>query len=350
MNDAASLPTRKIPRADIRLTELGFGAASLGNLYQRISDEDARATLSTALDAGLRYIDTAPHYGFGLSERRVGDVLRERDDYVLSTKVGRLLMPLPHHQGDGERLGFRTPMPFEPRFDYSYDAIMRSYEDSLQRLGLAKIDILYIHDIGSVTHGEQHQQTFADLMTGGGLRAIQMLRDSGAIGAFGLGVNEWEICMDVMDHADLDVILLAGRYTLLEQEAANSFLPRCEKQNVAIVIGGAFNSGILATGTRTEAVPYFNYEPAPPAIIERVRQIEAIGDEYGVTLAAAALQFPLAHRCVVSVIPGLGSPSRVQQSVNLYNEAIPAEYWAALRNSDLLHSDVPVPGENDDAH
>lgn len=343
MVDHAQFPQRRIKRTNLSVSELGFGAASLGNLYQPIDDVSARATLESALAAGLTYVDTAPHYGFGLSERRVGDVLRGRNDYVLSTKVGRLLAPLPEHRGDAERFGFRTPMPFEPRFDYSYDAIMRSWEHSLQRLGLAKIDILYVHDIGMVTHGAHHAETFTALTKGGGFRALAELKQSGAISGFGLGVNEWEICVEAMDHADLDVILLAGRYTLLEQEAISTFLPCCEKRDVSVVIGGAFNSGILATGTKRSTTPYYNYDPAPLDIIKRVRQIEDICSDYGVTLAAAALQFPLAHNSVVNVIPGLGNVSRVQQTIALYQELIPNEFWDALRNADLLRADVPVP-------
>jgi D-threo-aldose 1-dehydrogenase len=343
MTDRPIFPKRRIARAALSVSELGFGAASLGNLYQPVSDADARATLEAALGAGLDYVDTAPHYGFGLSERRVGDVLRGRDDYVLSTKVGRLLTPLPNHRGDAERSGFRTPMPFEPRFDYSYDAIMKSWEQSLQRLGLARVDILYVHDIGRVTHGDRHDATFAQLTKGGGFRALEELRSGKAIAAFGLGVNEWQICLDAMDHADLDVILLAGRYTLLEQEAIDPFLVRCAERDVSIVIGGAFNSGILATGTRGTVTPHFNYEPAPEPILDRVRCIEAVCDDFGVTLAAAALQFPLAHPNVVSVIPGLGNVRRIQQTLGLYREPIPQDFWTALREASLLRPDVPVP-------
>jgi D-threo-aldose 1-dehydrogenase len=345
MTNEPKFPKRRIARTGLFVSELGFGAASLGNLYQPISNVDARATLEAAIEAGLDYVDTAPHYGFGLSERRVGDVLRGRDDFVLSTKVGRLLMPLPDHRGDAERFGFRTPMPFEPRFDYSYDAIMKSWEQSLQRLGLARIDILYVHDIGRVTHGDRHDETFAQLTAGGGLRALEELRRDGQISAFGLGVNEWEIGMDVMDHVDLDVILLAGRYTLLEQDAIDPFLSLCVERDVSIVIGGAFNSGILATGTRGSGTAFFNYEPAPPPILDRVRRIEAVCDRFGVTLAAAALRFPLAHPSVVSVIPGLGNVRRVQQTLALYHERIPQDFWTALREAGLLRPDVPVPVE-----
>lgn len=344
MVDNIAIPTRKIERSGLCVSALGFGAASLGNLYQSISDADAVATVEAAIAAGLNYYDTAPHYGFGLSERRLGDVLRDRDGVIISTKVGRLLSPVPGHRGAPERSGFVTPMPFEPVFDYGYDAILRSHEQSLQRLGLAVVDILYVHDIGPYTHGERHAETWRQLTTGGGFRALEALRSSGAIRAFGLGVNEWQICMDAMRHADLDVILLAGRYTLLEQTALDDFLPECTRRGVSIVIGGAYNSGILATGTR-RGVPYYDYAPAPPAIVRRVAAIEAICDRHGVPLAAAALQFPLAHRQVVSVIPGMGRADRVRQSLDLYRAVIPVDFWAELKAESLLRADAPVPGE-----
>jgi D-threo-aldose 1-dehydrogenase len=333
---------RRIPRTGQQFSEIGFGAASLGNLYQEISNADAAGTAVAAIAAGIRYFDTAPHYGFGLSERRLGDALRDRNGLIVSTKVGRLLRPLLGHRGTAERFGFRTPMPFEPQFDYSYDAILRSFEDSQQRLGLARIDILYVHDIGQLTHGERHEETFAQLTRGGGLRALEELRSGGAIGGFGLGVNEWQICLDVMDLVDLDVILLAGRYTLLEQAALDAFLPACIARDVAVVIGGAYNSGILATGTRRSGMVHYDYAPASAAMLDHVRRIEEICDRHAVTLAAAALQFPLAHPAVVSVIPGLGSVRRVEETLALYQEAIPGAFWAELRSEGLLRDDAPA--------
>jgi D-threo-aldose 1-dehydrogenase len=342
---AETIASRLITRSGQRIGTLGFGAASLGNLYHEITDADAVATVEAALAAGITYFDTAPHYGFGLSERRLGDVLRGRPDIMLSTKVGRLLRPLRDHHGTAERHGFCTPMPFEPFFDYSYDAILRSHEQSLQRLGLAAIDIVYVHDIGRLTHGEGHAETFAQLTTGGGFRALERLKSEGAIGAFGLGVNEWQICMDAMEHADLDVVLLAGRYTLLEQQALDAFLPACVRRDIAVVIGGAYNSGILATGTR-RGTSHFDYAPAPPAIVAQVALIEDVCDRHGVTLAAAALQFPLAHPSVVSVIPGIGNPDRVRQTLALHQEAIPDDFWSELQAEGLLRADAPIPCRN----
>ncbi len=339
-----TLPVRSIPRAGLSMSELGFGAASLGNLYRPVSDAAARATLGAALDAGMTYVDTAPRYGHGLSERRVGDVLRGRDDVVLSSKVGRLLRADATLVGDAERNGFRSPMPFDAVYDYSYDGILRSYEDSLQRLGLAHIDILYVHDIGRATHGADHARTFDELTVGGGLRALERLRDTRAIAAFGLGVNEWEVCLDVMAHADLDIVLLAGRYTLLEQTAMESFLPACAARAVSVVIGGAYNSGILATGTRHGGTLYYDYGEAPADVVAHVRQLEALCADFAIPLAAAALQFPLAHPSVVSVIPGLGTPERVVQTLDLYTTDIPPGFWSALRDGRLVRDDVPLPG------
>jgi D-threo-aldose 1-dehydrogenase len=339
-----SFPRRVLGRTGLSVTELGFGSAPLGNLFRPLPDETARATLAAAEEAGFGYYDTAPFYGFGLSERRLGDALRHRKDVVLSTKVGRLLAPIPGPVDQTQvRHGYATPMPFEPIFDYSYGAVMRIYEASLQRLGLSRIDILYIHDIGRLTHGEQNYARMAELTKGGGLRALEELRENGDIAGFGVGVNEVAACLEVMEHARLDVILLAGRYTLLEQTPLDALFPACEKTGIAIVIGGPYNSGILAVGTKTAAPLYYNYEPAPPDIIDKVRRIEAVCDRHDVPLAAAALQFPLAHPLVASVIPGLDSPERVRQTVALYRQKIPDGLWQELRAEKLLRYDAPVP-------
>ena len=328
----------------LKVTELGFGTAPLGNLFRPLPDEVVRETLATAEQTGFGYYDTAPFYGFGLSERRLGDALRRRKDIVLSTKVGRLLQPVAGPVDESQvRHGYATPMPFEPVYDYSYDAVMRSYEESLQRLGLSRIDILYIHDIGRLTHGDANEARMAELTNGGGLKALEELRASKAISGFGMGVNEVEACLEVMDHARLDVILLAGRYTLLEQTALAQLFPRCEAAGTAIVVGGPYNSGILAVGTRTGAPLYYNYEPAPQDVIEKVRRIETVCDRHGVPLAAAALQFPLAHGLVASVIPGLDSPERVAQTLSLYRHKIPAGLWQELRQEKLIHPDAPLP-------
>ncbi|MEE9273008.1 MAG: aldo/keto reductase [Robiginitomaculum sp.] len=336
--------SRTLGKTDVELSALGFGAASLGNLYQAISNNQARETLQAAVDCGLTYIDTAPFYGYGLSERRVGDFLRSQgqDSFVLSTKVGRFLKPDVTADTNRIRDGFASPMPFRPEYDYSYDGIMRSYEDSLQRLGLGRIDILLVHDIGVQTHGADNGRHFQDLEMGG-YRALDELRKSGAVGAIGLGVNEWEICEQAMEIGQFDCFLLAGRYTLLEQEPFESFFPKCKAHGASIIVGGAYNSGILATGTKSGNVMHYNYEPATTEIISRVQCIERVCETYNVTLAAAALQFPLAHEIVASVIPGLGKVKRVEQTIALYHEDIPVEFWQTLKDEGILPQNVPVP-------
>jgi D-threo-aldose 1-dehydrogenase len=335
------MKSRALGQTGLTVTELGFGGAPLGNLFRPLPDDVARATLAAAKTGGFGYFDTAPFYGFGLSERRMGDALRG-GDFTISTKVGRVLDPVADPVSESlVRHGYATPMPFEPVFDYSYDAVMRSCAESLQRLGLARIDILYIHDIGRMTHGDENAFHMAELTSGGGLRALEELRDAGAIAGFGMGVNEVDACMEVMGHARLDVILLAGRYTLLEQAPLDDLFPACEAAGTAIVIGGPFNSGILAAGSRSGAT--FNYEAAPQAVIARVAAIEAVCAAHGVPLPAAALQFPLAHPLVASVIPGLDSPQRVEQALALYRHPIPAALWDDLKAQGLMRRDAPTP-------
>lgn len=337
---------RQVGNTRLAVDTLGFGCASLGNLYHPVSDADARQILDSAWSRGFRYYDTAPHYGQGLSERRVGDALRRYrgKEYVLSTKVGRLLKPAGYAD---ERHAFVSPMPFDICYDYSYDGIMRSFEDSLQRLGLDRIDILYMHDIGAGTHGARNEDLFPIAMDGGH-RAMDELRSGGAVSAIGLGVNEYDVCEAALDHGDWDCFLLAGRYTLLEQEALDSFLPRCVERNCSIIIGGAYNSGILATGVRGKGPLYYNYEAAPAWVVDRVARIEDACEEFEISLPAAALRFPLAHPAVASVIPGIGQPKRIKQTLELFNARIPDEFWSALIERGLLRADAPVPGAHAD--
>jgi D-threo-aldose 1-dehydrogenase len=227
-------------------------------------------------------------------------------------------------------------------FDYSYDAVMRSYEASRSRLRRDRLHILYAHDIGRMTHGDDHPRRFAEFMEGG-YRAMRELRDSGAVGAIGLGVNEYQVCEEVMAVGEIDVVLLAGRYTLLEQEALETFLPLCERRDVKIVLGGPYNSGILAKGVRGGGELHYNYEPAPPAIVARVGAIEDLCAAHDVPLAAAALQLPLAHRQVVSVIPGMNSPRQVAQAVALMEIHIPPALWRGLKDHGLIRADTPIP-------
>jgi len=333
----------QIGNAGLEVDALGFGCASLGNLYHQVSDEEATEILSTAWARNFRHFDTAPHYGQGLSERRVGDALRapDRKDHVLSTKVGRLLRPAGYA---AERHSFVSPMPFDIEYDYSYDGIMRSYEDSLQRLGLDRIDILYMHDIGAMTHGDNNARLFPIAMEGG-YRAMDELRQNGQVRAIGLGVNEYEVCEQAMEYGDWDCFLLAGRYTLLEQEALDTFLPKCVERNCSVVVGGPYNSGILATGVLGKGPRNYNYTAAPDAIVDRVAKLEAVCEEFGIPLPAAALQFPLAHPAVVSVIPGIGKVRRIDQTLKLFNTSIPDEFWTAIKDRELIRQDAPPPSD-----
>jgi len=340
--DKGAFALRPLGRTGLNVSEIGLGAAPLGNLYRPMADEDAGELTDTALSLGFTYVDTAPFYGFGLSERRVGAEVTKTDGVVVSTKVGRLLEPDSSVIDDRERFGFRSAMPYRPVFDYRREAILRSYEDSLRRLGDTAIDVLLVHDIGRRTHGADHAHYRHQLVDEGGLDALAELRDSGEIAGIGIGVNEVEIALDLLDVAALDVILLAGRYTLLEQEALDELLPRCADIGTAVVIGGPYNSGILATGTRGDGPFFHDYAPASDALIDRVRRIEAIADRYGVPLAAAALQFPLAHPQVASVVPGIDSAARARHTVELYHCAIPADFWDALRGAGLLRVDAPT--------
>jgi D-threo-aldose 1-dehydrogenase len=338
-----SLRRRALGRTGLSVTELGFGAAPLGNLFRPLPQAEAQATLAAALGCGFGYFDTAPFYGFGLSEQRLGEGLRD-SDVVLSTKVGRLLRPVAEPVDETRlRQGYATAMPFEPVFDYSYDGVMRSWRESLERLGRARVDLLYIHDIGRMTHGEGNGARMAELTQGGGLKALEELRGSGAIAGFGMGVNEIPACLEVMGHVRLDVILLAGRYTLLEQGALDELFPLCRKTGTAIVIGGPFNSGILAAGVKSGTAPVFNYEAAPAPVIEKVAAIEEVCASHRVPLPAVALQFPLGNPLVASVIPGLDSAARAHQALALYRHPIPRALWQELKAQRLLRPDAPIP-------
>ena len=333
---------RQLGKTSLSVSQLGFGSAPLGNMYRAFPDAVAASTVSAAYEVGVRLFDTAPLYGHGLAEHRLGAALRAqpRDSYVLCSKVGRLLDPCPPEQVDAGI--FHSTLPFEPRYDYSYDGVMRSFEDSLQRLGTHRIDILLIHDVDIWTHGSKaaSEQRIAEVMQGG-YRALRELRDEGVINAIGAGVNDWETCQTLAEQGDFDCFLLAGRYTLLEQDALNSFLPLCEQRNISIIVGGPYNTGILATGAIEGA--YYNYQPASPAILDRVRRIEAICQRFDVNLASAALQFPLGHPAVACIIPGARDPDEVRQNQTIFGVDIPSELWLDLKTEGLLRQDAPTP-------
>lgn len=331
----------------MRLGNLAFGAASIGNLYREMSDEQARGVVEQAWKAGIRYYDTAPHYGFGLSEKRLGAALAELDPgqaAIVSTKVGRRLDPRPDADLGALRQAFVSPEPYESVFDYGYDAVMRSYEGSLRRLGRDRIDILYAHDIGSFAHGDAHARRFAEFFDGG-YRAMCELRRSGAVDAIGIGVNEVAVCLEMLHADEIDLIMLAGRYTLLEQAPLDDLLPLCAARGVRLIVAGPYNSGILAKGVRQGGIiPNFNYVPAAPEIVARVGAIEDICARHGVPLAAAALQFPLAHPQIASVVPGMGSIAQVEDAVGLASVPIPRALWIELRDAKLIRDDAPIPG------
>jgi D-threo-aldose 1-dehydrogenase len=323
---------------------LGFGAGAIGNLYREIADTDAMTALRTALDHRMKYFDTAPHYGFGLSEKRLGHVLGEiggAGDIVVSTKVGRVLVPTTALDLRTARQGFISPEPRESVFDYSYDGIMRSFEASRRRLG-RDFDILYVHDLGRRTHGQRHSAQMR-LFMDEGYRALRGLRQQGAVRAIGLGVNEWQVCEEVLATVELDIVLLAGRYTLLEQQALESFLPLCVRRGIAVVVGGPYNSGILARDGQTHGAAHYDYGRIPADIRARVDSIEAVCARHGVPLAAAALQFPLAHPAVVSVIPGMSSAAEVAAAVRWMSIRIPTACWQELQQQGLLRADAPIP-------
>ncbi|MGF6757835.1 aldo/keto reductase [Paraburkholderia sp. GAS42] len=333
---------RGIGRRDLKVTGLGLGTAPLGGLYRDLSDEEAQATIDAAWDAGVRYFDTAPHYGHTKAEHRLGHALRNypRSEYVLSTKAGRRFVPRTHPYDGSE--GWQNPLPFEAIYDYTHDGILRSFEDSQHRLGMVDIDILLVHDIGRYTHGDRNVHYWKQLTEGGGFKALDELRASGAVKALGLGVNEGAVILEVMAEFDIDCALLAGRYTLLEQDTLNDLLPACEARHVSILLGGAFNSGILARGVQGDLK--YNYGNAPQDVIDRVARLEAICRVHGAPLAAAALQFPYAHPAVATVLTGARSAAELRENVASFERELPLALWKALREG-LLDSRAPVPGD-----
>ena len=325
---------RKIGQTDLSVTEYSFGTAPLGGMYRACPREPAMETLEAAWSAGLRFIDTAPWYGFGLAERRVGDFLRDKPkgSYVLSTKVGRLQRPVADDKVPS--YGFVDPLPFETDYDYSYDGIMRSVDFSYARLGLNRIDILFVHDIGVYTHGAERNAVYLRQLLDGGLKALDELKSSGAIAAYGLGVNEVPVCLDVMAEADIDCILLAGRYTLLDRTATAELLPLCEKKKTSLVVGGVFNSGILATGPVEGS--HFDYMPATPDVLDKVRAMEAIARSEGLPLAAPAIQFPLQSPAVASVLLGTAKPSSLIRNMELTERRLQPDDFRAYEAHTLV--------------
>jgi len=326
------IATRPIPHTALQVTELSLGCAQLGNLYSSITDEDAEATVDAAWELGIRYFDSAPHYGLGLSERRLGAALagRPRGEYIVSTKVGRRLEPLepPQPLDDG---GFAVPGTHRRVWDFSRDGVLRSLEESLGRLGLDRVDIAYLHD-----PDEHRAEVLSDAYP-----ALEELRAQGVVSAIGAGMNQAEMLADFARHTDMDVLMLAGRYTLLEQSALDDLLPVCSQRGVGIVAAGVFNSGLLARARPPDQARY-NYVAASPALVDRAREIASSCDRHGASLPAVALSFPLGHPSVVSVCVGARRPDQVAQNVALYRSRVPAEVWVELKDSGLLRRDAPV--------
>jgi D-threo-aldose 1-dehydrogenase len=333
---------RRLGRTALRLPEFGFGSAPLGEIHARIEEPVAMATLEAAWNAGIRYYDTSPWYGRGLSELRVGQLLRQksRAEFVLSTKVGRTF----HRPKDPAAFQpefWAGGLPFDHRFDYTHDGIMRSYEQSLMRLGLNAVDILFIHDldIAEIGSADLVKQHFIDLERSG-WRALEMLRQYREISAIGAGVNLVGTIPEFLKRFDLDCFLVAMPYTLLDQAPLAAEFPACEARGVSIIIGAPFASGILATGSRAKPL-YYNYVPATLPVIEKTRAIEAVCERHGVSLKAAAVQFPLRHPIVTSVISGPVTREQATENAGLVNVPIPPAFWSDLKSEGLLHPLAP---------
>ncbi len=338
----SSIPKRSL-RTGVELSTLGFGGAPLGELFDPVSETEAQETLQAAWDAGIRYYDTAPFYGYGKSEHRLGHFLRqqERKDFILSSKVGRVLTAT-RDLDSFDKGGWIGGLPFDYRFDYSYDGIMRSWEDSLQRLGLSSIDVLLIHDLDSFFHdSEQRFSAHVNQLITSGWRALDELRSQGLIKAVGTGLNRMGALPRLIDAVDLDLSIVAMPYTLLDQEVLEEEFPLCEEHGVRIVIGAVFASGILVSGP-TEGARYA-YNTASPEILDKTRRIQEVCQRHDVPLPAAAMQFPLGHPLVSAIIPGAMEPSHIQTNAKWFQHEIPADMWAELKTEGLLREDAPTP-------
>jgi D-threo-aldose 1-dehydrogenase len=328
--------TRHLGRGGLRVGPFAFGAAGIGNLYAAVTDEDAADSVATALATGVRYFDTAPHYGLGLSERRLGAALAgaPRDDVVVSTKVGRLLVPDPSGEGRRDDEGFDVPATVRRVRDYSRDGVLRSLEASLDRLGTDRIDVVFVHD------PDEHRAEALD----GAFPALSELRDQGVIGGFGAGMNQSRMLADFVGRTDLDVVMLAGRYTLLDQSGLDDLLPECTRRGVSVVAAGVFNSGVLATD-RPGPDAHYDYGPARADLVERAHLIADVCERHGATLPQAAAQFPLGHPAVASVCLGARSAAQVRRNAGLFDRPVPAQVWSDLVAEGLLRADAPTGGD-----
>jgi D-threo-aldose 1-dehydrogenase len=341
MADMTALPTRPLGRSGLTVSILGFGGAPLGDLYDLLDDEIALRSVATAADLGVTLFDVAPLYGRGLAEHRFGTVLKRlpRASFVLSTKVGRWLKPAPGGPRSPSR--YRGGLSFDPVIDYSYDGTMRAFEQSLQRLAVPSIDIALIHDVDVWTHGKDAiEARFREAMDGA-YRALDELRRAKVVKAIGVGVNESAMCVRFANAGDIDAVLLAGRYSLLEQPALADFLPLAEQKGIGVMLGGVFNSGILASGAVVGAK--YNYRPAPDDVLDRVKRIERVCASHGVALPVAAMHFALGHPAVASLVIGAVTPAEVTRNVAALTARVPASLWSDLKREDLLDTHAPVP-------
>ena len=323
----------QIGRTDLRVSRLGFGGVPLGGLYKDVSEDEAGATVRRALDLGINYFDTAPIYGFGKSEIRLGREFAQcsRDSIVVATKVGYTLVPEDGGRDEKVFHRFDNVPPMRPVFDYSYDGIMRTFEGSLQRLNLSRVDILNIHD------PDDHWEEAIGIV----YPALHKLRSEGVVRAIGVGMNQAEMLARFAREGDFDCLLVAGRYTLIDHTGLRELLPICERKHISVIVGGPYNSGILATGARPGAT--YNYVDASPAVLEKVAAIEAVCGRHDVPLRAAALQFPMAHPSVAAIIPGARSVVEVAENVRLLSLSIPDDFWKELQHLHLLPPEAPVP-------
>ncbi len=336
--------SRKIANTSLTLPVFGFGSAHLGELYAKVDEAVSQATLSAAWAVGVRYYDTAPWYGRGLSEHRIGGFLRTlpRDDFKITTKVGRTLKR-PADPKNFDRGPWVGGLNFEVHFDYSYDGIMRSYEQALQRLGLDTVDALVIHDLDPAFHDPTVLMAHENDLTSTGMRALEELKASGDIQALGMGINQKESLADLAQKVDLDFALVAMPYTLIDQDSLHGGMAECLNKGVSVIIGAPFASGILATGSGGGSK--YNYGAASDEVQAKVRGIEAVCASHGVSLQAAALQFPLAHPAVASIIPGAARPEEIEQNAVSLETPLPEAFWSDLKSAELIHPDAPTPSQ-----
>ncbi|SMF39497.1 D-threo-aldose 1-dehydrogenase [Alteromonadaceae bacterium Bs31] len=322
--------------SDQPLSPLAFGSAPIGKLYESLSDDLALDTVNAALKAGMNVIDTAPYYGFGLSEKRLGQALYDRAKPFISTKVGRLLVP------NNSVASSTEGEPFQSIFDYSYDGVMRSIESSMKRLNTDYIDLVLAHDIDKATHGDQYKaahRTFFD----SGYQALAELKECGAVGSIGIATQDCEVLVDAAKETAFDCFLVAGRYTLLDCSANQELFPVCQERGIKIIVAAPFNSGILASGVSGTTRPHYNYGTAPTHIIQQVQKIQDVCVQFSTTLPAAALQFSMAHPQVSCVVAGFSSPAEIKQAMRASSQTIPEEFWHTLIEKRLIAPELPVP-------